>query len=138
MPIHSYNYAPVLPVPHRTIFVSCKGLIYLEGATASWYIVVSSPDTKFFACALWPCRKIGSGHVHRAANKYREAGATLLVIRSRLLAKWSREWIKVRAGARECNTFFSLVLQNVVNIFVFVGAVASYNPFKHGELSETP
>ena len=50
-----------------------------------------------------------------------------------LLAKWSREWVKdrvrvrVRAGARECNTsLFSLVLQNVVSIFVFVGSVASY------------
>ena len=27
--------------------------------------LVSSPDTKFFARALRPCRKIGSGHVHR-------------------------------------------------------------------------
>ena len=38
--------------------------------------------------------------------------------------------------------FFSLVLQSVVNIFVFVGSVASYeyddvNRFKQGELSET-
>ena len=35
---------------------------------------------------------------------------------------------RVRAGAREYNTsfFLSLVLQSVVNSFVFVGAVASY------------
>ena len=26
--------------------------------------IVSSPDTKFFAHALRPCRKIRSGHVH--------------------------------------------------------------------------
>ena len=26
--------------------------------------IVSSPDTKFFARALRPCRKIGSGHLH--------------------------------------------------------------------------
>ena len=54
----------------------------------------------------------------------------VLVVRSSLLANWLREWVRdrVRAGARECNTsiFFSLVLQNVVNIFVFVGSVASY------------
>ena len=25
--------------------------------------LVSSPDTKSFTCALWPCRKIESGHV---------------------------------------------------------------------------
>ena len=31
--------------------LSCEGL-------------VSSPDIQFFACALRPCRKIGSGHVH--------------------------------------------------------------------------
>ena len=37
-----------------------------------------------------------------------------------------RDRVMVRAGARECNTsfFFSLVLQNMVNIFVFVGSVA--------------
>ena len=36
-----------------------------------------------------------------------------------------RDSVRIRAGARECNTsfFLSLVLQNV---FVFVGAVASY------------
>ena len=35
---------------------------------------------------------------------------------------------RVRAGARECNTsfFFLSCLTNVVNIFVFVGSVASY------------
>ena len=27
-------------------------------------LVVSSPDIQFFARALWPCRKIGSGHFH--------------------------------------------------------------------------
>ena len=32
--------------------------------------------------------------------------------------------VRVRAGARECTTFF-FFLQNVVNIFVFVGLVAS-------------
>ena len=50
------------------------------------------------------------------------------------MAKWSREWIRdrvrdrVRAGAREWNTsfLFPLVLKSVVNIFVFVGSVASY------------
>ena len=46
------------------------------------------------------------------------------------ILEWLREWVRVRvrAGARECNTpfLFSLVLQNVVNIFVFVGSVASY------------
>ena len=26
--------------------------------------IVSSPETKFFACTLRPCRKIGSGHFH--------------------------------------------------------------------------
>ena len=36
-----------------------------------------------------------------------------------------RDRVRVRAGARE-SFFFSLVLQSVVNIFVFVGAVASY------------
>ena len=56
------------------------------------------------------------------ANKYiRPYG--VLVVRSSLLAKWTREWVrdrvKVRAGARECNT-------NVVNILVFVGSVVSY------------
>ena len=36
----------------------------------------------------------------------------VLVVRSRLLAKWLREWVRdrvrdrVRAGARECNTSF--------------------------------
>ena len=58
----------------------------------------------------------------------------VLVVRSSLLAKWLREWVirdrvRVRAGARECNTsiFFSLVLiKSVVNIFVFVGSVTSY------------
>ena len=39
-------------------------------------------------------------------------------------------------------SFSCLVLQNMVNIFVFVGSVASYeyliNCFKQGELSETP
>ena len=38
-----------------------------------------------------------------------------LVVRSSLLAKWSKEWVRdrlrVRAGARECNTsFFVAVL----------------------------
>ena len=47
------------------------------------------------------------------------------------MVKWSREMVRdrvrVRAGARECNTtFLSLILQNVVYIFVFVGSVASY------------
>ena len=52
----------------------------------------------------------------------------VLVVRSSLLAIWSKEWVRdkvrvrVRARARECN---SLVLQNVVNIFVFIGSVAS-------------
>ena len=44
-------------------------------------------------------------------------------------AYWrSGEWVRVRvrAGARECTTFVFLVLQNAVNIFVFVGSVASY------------
>ena len=27
-------------------------------------VLVSSPDTKFFVWALWPCRKIWSGHFH--------------------------------------------------------------------------
>ena len=36
-----------------------------------------------------------------------------------------RDRARVRAGARECN-IFSVVLQNVVNIFVFVGSVAFY------------
>ena len=62
-----------------------------------------------------------------AVNEYIRACGVLV----RLLAKWSREWVKdrvrVRAGARECNTsLFSLVLQNVVSIFVFVDSVASY------------
>ena len=42
-----------------------------------------------------------------------------------------REWVyrdRVRAGASECNTsFFSLVLESVVNIFVFVGSVTVSN-----------
>ena len=33
--------------------------------------------------------------------------------------------VRVGAGTRECTTFSSLVSQNVVNIFVFVGSVAS-------------
>ena len=35
-----------------------------EGGRAACKSLVSSPDTKFFARALRPCRKIGSGHVH--------------------------------------------------------------------------
>ena len=53
----------------------------------------------------------------------------VLVVRSSLLAKWLREWVRVRvrlgAGGRECTISF-LALQNVVNIFVFIGSVASY------------
>ena len=49
------------------------------------------------------------------------------------MAKWLikgmgyRDRVRVRAGARECNTslFFSLSLV-LQNIFVFVGSVASY------------
>ena len=39
-----------------------------------------------------------------------------------------RDRVRVRAGARECNTSFfsSLVLQNVVNSFVFVGSAIVY------------
>ena len=39
-----------------------------------------------------------------------------------------RSRVRVRAGARECNTsfFFLSCLKSVVNIFVFVGSVASY------------
>ena len=42
-----------------------------------------------------------------------------------------RDRVRVRAGARECNTsfFFFSLLQNVVNIFVFIGSVASYEYF---------
>ena len=61
-----------------------------------------------------------------AVNEYIRPFGVLV----RLLAKWSREWVKdrvgVRTGTRECNTsLFSLVLQNMVSIFVFVGSVAS-------------
>ena len=34
--------------------------------------------------------------------------------------------IRVRAEARECTMYFFLVLQTVVNMFFFVGSVASY------------
>ena len=37
--------------------------------------------------------------------------------------------ITVKAGARECTMYFFLVLQTVVNVFVFVGLVASYDIF---------
>ena len=40
-----------------------------------------------------------------------------------------RDRVRVRAGARKCNTslfFFSLVLQSVVNTFGFVDSAASY------------
>ena len=51
----------------------------------------------------------------------------MLVVRNSLLAKWLREWarvrVRVRVGGKECTTFF---LQNVVNNFVFIGSVASY------------
>ena len=56
----------------------------------------------------------------------------MLVVQSNLLAKWLREWvigIGLGLGLGPGNAmllFFSLVLQNVVNIFVFVGLVASY------------
>lgn len=58
------------------------------------------------------------------------------------MAKWLGERVRaragVRAGTREC---FFLVVQNVMNIFAFVGLVASYeflirhNHYKQGELS---
>ena len=60
---------------------------------------------------------------------------SMLVVQSSLLTKvacWPNckgKWLvraRVRTGARECTTFFSLVLQNVMNIFVFVGSVAAY------------
>ena len=38
--------------------------VNLSKNTASSCKVVSSPDTKFFARALRPCQKIGSGHLH--------------------------------------------------------------------------
>ena len=52
------------------------------------------------------------------------------------MAKWLREWVRdrvrVRAGAggqgMQYFFFFSL-LQNVVNIFVFIDSVASYEYF---------
>ena len=51
----------------------------------------------------------------------------MLVVRNSLLAKWLREWVRVRVrvrvGGKECTTFF---FTNVVNIFVFIGSVASY------------
>ena len=63
----------------------------------------------------------------------------MVAIRSSSLAKWLRIRVRVRARARNAVllfTFFSLVLQDVVNIFVLV---ASYgyldNHFKLGELS---
>ena len=57
----------------------------------------------------------------------------VLAVRSSLLAKRLRERVSVKAGARECTTFFSLffffffflVLQNVMDVFVFVVLVAS-------------
>ena len=45
------------------------------------------------------------------------------------MGNWVRDKLRVRAWARECNNSFfslSLVLQNVVNTFDFVGSVASY------------
>ena len=47
-------------------------------------------------------------------------------VRNSLLAKWLREWVRVRvrAGGKECTPFFFFT--NVVNIFVFIGSVASY------------
>ena len=63
----------------------------------------------------------------------------MVAIRSSSLAKWLRIRVRVRAKARNAVllfAFFSLVLQDVVNIFVLV---ASYeyldNHFKVGELS---
>ena len=56
----------------------------------------------------------------------------MLVLRSSLLAKCLREWvigIGLGLGLGPGNAillFFSLVLQNVVNFFVFVGSVVSY------------
>ena len=51
----------------------------------------------------------------------------MLVFRSSLLAKWLRERVRVRVRprARECITFFPLVLQYVGKIVVFVGLVPS-------------
>lgn len=54
---------------------------------------------------------------------------SVLSVRSSLLAKWLKERVAARvrvwAGARESTLFLPLVLQNVVDIFVFVGLVAS-------------
>ena len=58
----------------------------------------------------------------------------VLAVRSSLLTKWLRERVSVKAGARECTTFFFpffflffffLVLQNVMDVFVFIVLVAS-------------
>ena len=69
----------------------------------------------------------------------------MLVVRSSLLAKWLREWVRVRVsvrvGARESNTsfIFSLVLQNVVNIFGFGASyeylIRQHKPFQTGAAS---
>ena len=48
--------------------------------------------------------------------------SSVLVFQSSLLAKWLRERVRVRVRprARECITFFPLVLQYVGKIVVFV------------------
>ena len=63
----------------------------------------------------------------------------VVVVQSSLLAKWLRKWLGIGLGiglglglgpgnAILLLFFFSL-LQNVVNIFVFIGSVASYEYF---------
>ena len=57
----------------------------------------------------------------------------VLVVRSSLLAKWLREWVigigiglGLGLGPGNAILLFFSCLKSVVNIFVFVGAVASY------------